>query len=265
MTHARALVWWLCWLSTLCVVITSSLAHLNLCYLQGIDTHDVGGYPKGRARIDEPGIRSLRMNRPLQQGMARRTRRPTQQSPPQNRCKRKNVFDTDGTVSFRFLPAGGHRRARVLLRRPPPRRGARGPRPLEVPGADSQHPCFFLARTPAHTPPPRQTLRKHFHPAKSDSPHHPSHRNLTQSLFFQVPEVLQRFRGFGGVRLEDDVAVTADGIENFTVCPRTVEEVEAVMARGRSIAPSLYLFLPSTARCDEIRSNACCCVGYGLI
>jgi len=44
--------------------------------------------------------------------------------------------------------------------------------------------------------------------------------------------VLQRFRGFGGVRLEDVVAVTADGIDNYTLCPRTVSEVEAVMAGG---------------------------------
>ena len=48
-----------------------------------------------------------------------------------------------------------------------------------------------------------------------------------------MPEALARFRGFGGVRLEDDVLVTADGIENLTACPRTVEEVEAVMAGGK--------------------------------
>ena len=44
-----------------------------------------------------------------------------------------------------------------------------------------------------------------------------------------VPEALARFRGFGGVRLEDDVLVTEDGIENLTRCPRTVAEVEAVI------------------------------------
>jgi Xaa-Pro dipeptidase len=43
---------------------------------------------------------------------------------------------------------------------------------------------------------------------------------------------LQQFRGFGGVRLEDVVAVTANGIRNFTVAPRTAGEVEAVMAGG---------------------------------
>lgn len=46
---------------------------------------------------------------------------------------------------------------------------------------------------------------------------------------FLVPEVLARFRGFGGVRLEDDVVVTGDGVRNLTNCPRTVEDVEAVM------------------------------------
>lgn len=45
-------------------------------------------------------------------------------------------------------------------------------------------------------------------------------------------EVLQRFRGFGGVRLEDVIAVTADGCANYTTCPRTVAEVEAVLAGG---------------------------------
>ncbi|XP_016139898.1 xaa-Pro dipeptidase [Sinocyclocheilus grahami] len=42
--------------------------------------------------------------------------------------------------------------------------------------------------------------------------------------------VLTRFRGFGGVRIEDDIAVTADGVELLTCVPRTVEEIEAFMA-----------------------------------
>ncbi|KAJ1928873.1 hypothetical protein IWQ60_001669 [Tieghemiomyces parasiticus] len=35
----------------------------------GLDVHDVAGYPKGVQRIDEPGIRNLRMRRTLQPGM----------------------------------------------------------------------------------------------------------------------------------------------------------------------------------------------------
>jgi hypothetical protein len=36
----------------------------------------------------------------------------------------------------------------------------------------------------------------------------------------------------GGVRLEDDVLVTPHGCESLTSVPRTVSEVEAVMAGG---------------------------------
>lgn len=42
--------------------------------------------------------------------------------------------------------------------------------------------------------------------------------------------MLEVYRGFGGVRLEDVVVVTASGCVNYTLCPRTIEEVEAVMA-----------------------------------
>ena len=43
---------------------------------------------------------------------------------------------------------------------------------------------------------------------------------------------MKDFRGFGGVRLEDDVWITADGCENLTLCPRAVEEVLDVMHGG---------------------------------
>ncbi len=39
-------------------------------------------------------------------------------------------------------------------------------------------------------------------------------------------------QSFGGVRLEDDIVVTETGYENLTKCPRSVEEVESVMAGG---------------------------------
>jgi Xaa-Pro dipeptidase len=60
--------------------------------------------------------------------------------------------------------------------------------------------------------------------------------NPDHARFF-VPEVLQRFRGFGGVRIEDDLAVTSDGMELMTCVPRTVEEIEALMAQGRQEPP----------------------------
>jgi Xaa-Pro dipeptidase len=45
--------------------------------------------------------------------------------------------------------------------------------------------------------------------------------------------VLQSYRGFGGVRLEDVVTITQSGFINYTLCPRTVHEVESVMAGGK--------------------------------
>lgn len=50
---------------------------------------------------------------------------------------------------------------------------------------------------------------------------------------FLVAEEIERFRGFGGVRIEDDVLITADGVKNLTKVPRTVEAIEALMAEGR--------------------------------
>ena len=43
---------------------------------------------------------------------------------------------------------------------------------------------------------------------------------------------LAAFRGFVGVRLEDDVIVTETGMENMTVTPREIADIEAVMAGG---------------------------------
>lgn len=41
----------------------------GLGHFLGLDTHDVGGYPKGVERIDRPGIKFLRTRRELQPGM----------------------------------------------------------------------------------------------------------------------------------------------------------------------------------------------------
>ena len=45
-----------------------------------------------------------------------------------------------------------------------------------------------------------------------------------------------RWRGIG-IRIEDDVLVTAHGAENLTRVPRTVDEIERVMAEGRRLHP----------------------------
>ena len=57
-------------------------------------------------------------------------------------------------------------------------------------------------------------------------------KNPEQARFLNT-EKLARFRNFGGVRIEDDVLVTATGCENMTKLPRTCEEIEAVMAQGK--------------------------------
>lgn len=46
-------------------------------------------------------------------------------------------------------------------------------------------------------------------------------------------DVLQTYKGFGGVRIEDDIFVTADGIINFQESlPRTTDEIEQFMSQN---------------------------------
>uniref|UniRef100_A0AAY4CVK0 Xaa-Pro dipeptidase n=1 Tax=Denticeps clupeoides TaxID=299321 RepID=A0AAY4CVK0_9TELE len=116
----------------------------GLGHLLGIDVHDVGGYPEGVERVNEPGLRSLRMGRLVQERM---------------------VLTVEPGIYFI-----NHLLDQAL--------------------ADPAQSCFINR------------------------------------------DVLARFRGFGGVRIEDDVAVTATGVELLTCVPRTVEEIEAFMAEA---------------------------------
>ncbi|KAJ3326070.1 hypothetical protein HDU76_013032 [Blyttiomyces sp. JEL0837] len=110
----------------------------------GIDVHDAGGYPKGVERIPEPGIRYLRMRRPLIPGMV-------------------------VTVE---------------------------------PG------CYFVD------------------PILDKAINDPT---LVKYLNL---DVLQRFRAsVGGVRIEDDCAITETGIDNLTGwVPKEIADIEAIMA-----------------------------------
>jgi Xaa-Pro dipeptidase len=116
----------------------------GLGHLLGIDTHDPGGYPKGTERPKEPGLKSLRTARNLQEGM---------------------VITVE-------------------------------------PG------CYFINAL--------------FVPAME-------HANT--SKFFNREEIA-RFKDFGGVRIESDVLVSANGCKNMTSVPREISEIEAVMAGG---------------------------------
>ncbi|KAH7852974.1 hypothetical protein Vadar_031626 [Vaccinium darrowii] len=57
----------------------------------------------------------------------------------------------------------------------------------------------------------------------------PAMQSSNTSKFLNCGEI-SRFQGFGGVRIESDVHVTADGCVNMTKVPRQTWEIEAVMA-----------------------------------
>ena len=114
----------------------------GLGHLMGLDVHDVGGYPAGTGRSDDPGLRGLRCGRALEAGM---------------------VITVEPGVYF------------------------------------------------------------------VDAVLDPALADPVQSKLL-VPSAVARFRGFGGVRIEDDVVVTPAGSENMTQVPRDVKDVEAVMA-----------------------------------
>ncbi|KAJ3056965.1 hypothetical protein HK097_002343 [Rhizophlyctis rosea] len=116
----------------------------GLGHLIGLDVHDCGGYPAGVERINEPGIRYLRMRRKLEVGMV--------------------VTVEPGLY---FVPG------------------------ILDEGLADPKKAKYINR-----------------------------------------EVLERFRrDVGGVRIEDDVVVEANGIENLTGwVPKEIEDVERIMA-----------------------------------
>ncbi|XP_054786246.1 uncharacterized protein LOC129292674 [Prosopis cineraria] len=114
----------------------------GLGHFLGIDTHDPGGYLKGMQRQKEPGLKSLRTCRELEERM---------------------VITVE-------------------------------------PG------CYFI-----------------------DALLLPAMNSSETSKFFNQG-VIKRFQGFGGVRIESDMLVTADGCKNMTNCPREIHEIEAVMS-----------------------------------
>lgn len=54
-------------------------------------------------------------------------------------------------------------------------------------------------------------------------------RSDTQSRYINAATI-ERFRGFGGVRIESNVVVTMDGVENLTKVPRTIKDIEKIMS-----------------------------------
>lgn len=113
----------------------------GLGHFLGLDTHDVGGYPKGVDRIDRPGIKFLRARRELQPGM---------------------VITIEPGIYF--VPA-------VLK------------------------------------------------PAIADP----------EKNKFLNTEKVESLLNFGGIRIEDDIIVTENGMENMTSVPKEVDEIEALM------------------------------------
>lgn len=113
----------------------------GLGHFLGLDTHDVGGYPKGVDRIDRPGVKYLRTRRTLQPGM---------------------VLTIE--PGLYFIPA--------LLK--------------------------------------------------------PAFEDETASKFLNRSKLEEMF-DFGGVRLEDNLAITEEGSENFTDVPKERAEIEKIM------------------------------------
>ena len=53
--------------------------------------------------------------------------------------------------------------------------------------------------------------------------------NPAYRKYFDTDKI-KKYRVIGGVRIEDTVLVTSNGIENFTIAPKEVLDIEALMS-----------------------------------
>ncbi|KAF7492533.1 Xaa-Pro dipeptidase [Sarcoptes scabiei] len=58
-------------------------------------------------------------------------------------------------------------------------------------------------------------------------------KNDSELSEFIIWSEIERFSSFGGVRIEDNIVITEEGAELLTNVPRTVQEIETLMAEGR--------------------------------
>jgi len=49
-------------------------------------------------------------------------------------------------------------------------------------------------------------------------------------------DAIEPFFSFGGIRIEDDLLVTDDGVENLTTVPSGIDEIEAILAQNPNLS-----------------------------
>ena len=47
-----------------------------------------------------------------------------------------------------------------------------------------------------------------------------------------VSEEVEKYMDFGGIRLEDNIVITQDGVDNLTNVPRRITELQDVVGSG---------------------------------